>query len=75
MSIWKTQPKYPGRYGDTAQFAVFAADTDSRIFIRAEDIIYYERAVIVMSADQAAAFARDLLDAAMSLQEEQANAE
>ncbi|SIT74572.1 hypothetical protein [Pontibaca methylaminivorans] len=73
MSIWETQPKYPGRDGDTAQFAVFANGSDSRICIRAVDTVADERAVITMTADRAAAFARDLLDAAMSLQEEQAD--
>lgn len=73
MSIWKTQPKYPGRQGDTAQFAVFADGTDSRICIRAADWFAGERTVIAMTADQAEAFARDLLDAAMSLQEDQAD--
>lgn len=73
MSIWKTQPKYPGRDGDTAQFAVFTDSSGSRIFIHVVDAVSDERAVIAMTADQAEAFARDLLDTAMSLQKEQAD--
>lgn len=72
MSIWDTQRAYTGLNGDLAKFAVFADGPDSRICIRAVDTIAGEKCVIAMSADQAVDFARDLLDAAMALQEEQA---
>ena len=69
MSIWPDQPAYHGCDGDIAKFAVL----NGFIAISAYDCIAKESAVIAMTADQAAAFARALLDTAMSLQEELAN--
>ena len=70
MSIWPNQAAYRGISGDIAKFAVFADGAERRICIRAYDRVAEESAVIAMTADQAADFARALLDAAMSLQEE-----
>lgn len=71
MSIWPNQAAYRGISGDVAKFAVFAEGAESRICIRAYDRVAEESAVIAMTPDQAAEFARDLLDAALSMQEEQ----
>lgn len=72
MKIWEKQAEYPGVNCGTAQFSVFANGSGGRIFIRVADTVADERAVIVMTADQAEAFARDLLESAMSLQTEAA---
>lgn len=68
MKIWEKQAECPGVNCGTAQFSVFADGAASRVCIRAVDRVADERAVIVMTADQAEAFARDLLDATLPLQ-------
>ena len=73
MSVWDNQPVYRGRAGDFAKLVVFAEGPESCICIRTVDRSTEESATIAMTADQAEEFARALLDAAMSLQEEMAD--